>query len=257
MKATGSSMADLGGYLANVTDGAGLPRFGIAVVQQLCFYANSSPCNESDAEFRRIVTVFKDSTFNYAVLAKEFFSSSIVTGAAATSAAAGGEVPVSIARRDHLCAALSNRLGKPDICAQGVAIPSSAQTSTARIAASVAADAFSRGAQSPVTPTEPTMFYRAATEMLCENIATQVVDATSGAVYTSADIPGAINSMVETVMGYPPGNPLHAQAAQILMDHQVAAAAGASGSASSKATLGLRSAFALACESPRALGIGL
>jgi hypothetical protein len=63
--------------------------------------------------------------------------------------------------------------------------------------------------------------------------------------------------MVETVMGYPPSHPLHAQAAQILMDHQVAAAAGASGSASSKATVGLRSAFALACESPRALGIGL
>ena len=257
MKATGSSIADLGGYLAQVTDGAGLPRFGIAVVQQLCFYANSSPCSESDTEFRRIVGVFKDSTFNYAVLAKEFFSSSIVTGAAATSAASPGEVPVSIARRDHLCAALSNRLGKPDICAQAVAIPSSAQTSTARIAASLTADAFSRGAESPVTPTEPTMFYRAATEMLCENIATQVVDATSGAVYTSADIPGAINAMVETVMGYPPSHPLHAQAAQILMDHQVAAAAGASGSASSKATVGLRSAFALACESPRALGIGL
>ena len=68
---------------------------------------------------------------------------------------------------------------------------------------------------------------------------------------------GANNAMVETVMGYPPSHPLHAQAAQILMDHQVAAAAGASGSASSKATVGLRSAFALACESPRALGIGL
>ena len=257
MKATGSSMADLGGYLAQVTDGAGLPRFGIAVVQQLCFYANSSPCAENDPEFRRIVGVFKDSTFNYAVLAKEFFSSPIVTGAAASSTASPAEVQISIARRDHLCAALSNRLGKPDICAQAVAIPSSAQTSTARIAASVAADAFSRGAQSPVTPTEPTMFYRAATEMLCENIATQVVDATSGAVYTSSDIPGAINAMVETIMGYPPSHPLHAQAAQILMDHQAAAAAGASGSSSSKATVGLRSAFALACESPRALGIGL
>jgi hypothetical protein len=63
--------------------------------------------------------------------------------------------------------------------------------------------------------------------------------------------------MVETIMGYPPSNPLHAQAAQILMDHQTAAAAAASGSTASKATTGLRSAFALACESPRALGIGL
>ena len=101
------------------------------------------------------------------------------------------------------------------------------------------------------------MFYRAATEMLCENIAKQVVDGTAGPVYLSSDIPGAINGMVETVMGYPPSHPLHAQAAEILMAHQVAAAQGASGSTSSKATVGLQSAFALACESPRALGIGL
>jgi hypothetical protein len=257
MRATGTSMSDLGGYLAQVSDGNGLPRFGISVVQQLCFYANSSPCSESDPEFRRIVGAFRDSSFNFAVAAKEFFSSPIVTGAAATGSYAVGEVPISIARRDHLCASLSNRLGKPDLCAQALALPSTAQTATARIAASVAADAFSRGAQSPVTPTEPTMFYRAATEMLCENIAVQVVDATSGAVYASTDIPGAINGMVETVMGYPPSHPLHAQAAQILMDHETAAAQAASGSASSKATVGLRSAFALACESPRALGIGL
>jgi hypothetical protein len=259
MRATGSSMADFGGYLTQVSDGAGLPLFGIAIAQQLCFYANSSPCSETDPEFRRIVGAFRDSTFNYAVLTKEFFSSPIVTGAVATGTYAAGEVPVSIARRDHLCAALSNRLGKGDLCAQALALPTSAQTATARIAASVAADAFSRGAQSPVTPTEPTMFYRAATEMLCENIAVQVVDASSSAatVYSSADIPTAINGMVETVMGYPPSHPLHGQAAQILMDHQVAAAAGATGSAASKATVGLRSAFALACESPRALGIGL
>jgi hypothetical protein len=255
--ATGSSIGDLGGYLSMVSDGAGLPRFGIAVTQQLCFYANSSPCSETDPEFRRIVGAFKDSNFNFAVLAKEFFSSPIVTGAAATSATSVGQIPVSITRRDHLCAALSNRLGKPDICAMAVALPSSAQTSTARIAASVAADAFSRGAQSPVTPTEPTMFYRAATEMLCENLATQVVDASANTIWMSSDIPGAINAMVETVMGYPPSHPLHAQAAQILMDHETAAAAAASGSSSSKATVGLRSAFVLACESPRALGIGL
>jgi len=257
VRATGSSMTDLGGFLAMVTDGQGLPRFGIAVTQQLCFYANSSPCSENDPEFRRVVGAFRDGGYNYGALMKEFFSSPLVTGAIATVTFDAGQVPISITRRDHLCAALSNRLGKPDLCAQAVALPSSAQTSTARIAASVAADAFSRGAQSPVTPTEPTLFYRAATEMLCENIATQVVDASTGAVFTSADVPGAINAMVETVMGYPPGHPLHAQAAQILMDHDTAVAQSASGSATTKATVGLRSAFALACESPRALGIGL
>ena len=96
------------------------PRFGIAVAQQLCFYANSSPCSESDAEFRRIVGAFRDSNFNYGALMKEFFASPIVTGAAATGSfpPAG---PDQHARRDHLCTALSNRLGKPDLCAQALA----------------------------------------------------------------------------------------------------------------------------------------
>jgi hypothetical protein len=169
--------ADFGDYLGpGRPTGPGLPRFGISVVQQLCFYANSAPCSETDSEFRRVVDRLQGHQLQLRVLLKEFFSSPLVTGAAATGTYAAGEVPVSIARRDHLCAALSNRLGKADLCSQAVALPSSAQSGTARIAASVAADAFSRGAQSPVTPADPNMFYRAATEMLCENIATQVVD---------------------------------------------------------------------------------
>ena len=47
-----------------------------------------------------------------------------------------------------------------------------------------------------MTPADPTLFYRAATEMLCENIATQVVDATAGTVYTSTDVAAAIAGMV-------------------------------------------------------------
>ena len=129
-------------------------------------------------------------------------------------------MPVSISRRDHLCAALSNRLGKPDLCAQAVPVPSTAQTTTATIAQSVAADAFSRGSQIPVTPSDPTLFYRSASELLCSNIAAQVVDPTSGSgVYSMSDVPGAIANMVETLMGYPPGHPAHAEAMQILQEH--------------------------------------
>ena len=149
-------------------------------MQQLCFFANSGPCSESDPEFRRVVASFRDSNFNYAALMKEFFASPLVTGAVATGTFDVNAVPVSVSRRDHLCAALANRLGKPDICAQAALAPTTAQTATARIASSIAADAFSRGAQSPVTPSDPTLFYSSATEMLCENIAVQVVDATTG-----------------------------------------------------------------------------
>ena len=60
-------------------------------------------------------------------------------------------------------------------------------------------------------------------------------------------------------MGYPPSHPLYAQAVQILMDHYRCAAADGrrADRPRASATIGLRSTFALACESPRALGIGL
>jgi hypothetical protein len=75
-------------------------------------------------------------------------------------------------------------------------------------------------------------------------------------VYASTDVPGAINGMVQTVMGYPPNHPLFAQAVQILTDHNTMAATMGS-NRNNRARDALRSTFALACESPRALGIGL
>jgi hypothetical protein len=262
----GADLTAYGDLLARVTDGGGLSRFGIAIAQDLCFWANSAPCSESDAEFRRVVGAFQNSTpmpYNFAVLIKEFFASPLVTGAIATGTYAAASVPVSISRRDHLCAALSNRLGKPDLCAQAVPVPSAAQTTTATIAQSVAADAFSRGSQIPVTPSDPTLFYRSASELLCSNIAAQVVDPTSGTgVYSMSDVPGAIANMVETLMGYPPGHPAHADAVQILQEHYDMARTTSSSSAGGRpgttsATNALRSTFILACESPTAVGIGL
>jgi hypothetical protein len=253
------------GDVSQVTDGSGLHRFGIAITQDLCFWANSAPCSESDAEFRRVVGAFENSTpmpYNFAVLIKEFFASPLVTGAAATGTyPTANTVPVSISRRDHFCASLSNRLGKPDLCAQAVPLPSSAQTTTATIAQSVASDAFSRGSQIPVTPSDPTLFYRSASELLCSNIAAQVVDPTSGTgVYSMSDVPGAITNMVETLMGYPPGHPAHAEAIQILQAHYDGArmtTSGTGGRTTTSATNALRSTFILACESPTAVGIGL
>src|SRR4029079_7136668 len=221
---SGSDIGAYGALLAKVTDGGGLSRFGIAIAQDLCFWANSAPCSESDPEFRRVVGAFQNSTpmpYNFAVLVKELFASPLITGAVATGTySTPGSVPVSISRRDHFCAALSNRLGKPDLCAQAAPVPSSAQSATATIAQSVAADAFSRGSQIPVTPSDPTLFCRSASELLCSNIAAQVVDPTSGTgVYSMSDVPGAISAMVETLMGYPPEHPAHAEATQILQEH--------------------------------------
>ncbi len=132
-------MTDLGPLLLQATDqdttdaGGPLPLFAVSVAQQLCFWANSNACSQSDPVFRGIVADFVSSNYNFPALVKELFSSALVTGAAATTTypadSSGNEtVPISISRQAHLCAALSNRMGISDVCALQAAVPTSAQT---------------------------------------------------------------------------------------------------------------------------------
>ena len=218
---SGTSMADLGPLLLQATDqdttdaGGPLPLFALSVAQQLCFWGNSNACSPSDPAFRGVVADFVSSNYNFPSLVKELFSSALMTGAAATAtypadSAGNATVPISISRQAHLCAALSNRMGVSDVCALQAAVPTSAQSTTLTIAGSVAADAFSRGSQTPVTPAYPDLFYRAATEELCENVAKLVVDATGGP-YTSSSTSctngdGLLTKFVEQVMGLNPSD---------------------------------------------------
>jgi hypothetical protein len=229
-----------------------LNRFAMAMTQSLCNFANSTACIESDPEFRRVARAFETGNYNFPALIKELMSSPLVTGAKTTVTAEMLGLTVSIARRDQLCTSLSTRLGKPDLCGLVVPVPSATQLATQKIATSVPADAFSRGSELPIMASVPTLFYSAATEMLCENIASQVVDATAGSVFSSASPPTAIADIVQKIMGYPPTDPLYAGAVQILQDNydqHIAARANATNS--------MRSTFALACQSPTSLSFGL
>ncbi len=251
----GGSILDFGGLLSQVTDRAeALPisRFALATTQKLCYFANSAACAESDVEFRRIARAFESSAYNFPLLIKEFFSSSLATSVGAGGALDEARSAVSIARRDQLCAALSNRLVRPDLCSLAVPVPSSEQAATEKIAGSVAADAFSRGSEAPVTPSDPTLFYAAATELLCENVAALVVDGATNGVYASADSPAAIRDMVTRIMGYPPSDAHFAEALAILTENYRENIA-----LKATATNALRSTFALACQSPTALSVGL
>jgi len=109
-----------------------------------------------------------------------------------------------------------------------------------------------------VTPSDPTLFYRAASEMLCENVAAKVVDV-SGAMYQSASYQNAIADMVTRIVGYPSGDAHYAMAVQILTDHYNSALTSTqnTGSTTAKATNALRSTFAAACQSPTSLSFGL
>ncbi|MFZ5890937.1 MAG: hypothetical protein ACOY0T_07795 [Myxococcota bacterium] len=254
---SGGTLHDLGALLLTVHDTSDasqpITRFAMSMTQKLCSFANSAPCLESDTEFRRVALSFEKSNFNFPVLIKELFSSALVTGASTTATFEKNGMTVSISRRDQFCQALSNRLGRPDICSQLVPLPSSAQKNTLNIANNIPADAFGRGSENLVTPSDPTLFFRAASEMLCEDIAVQVVDAPSNTVYSSSDLTNGIADMVQRIMGYPPSDPRYNDAVRILTEHYNAAKSASGGTA----TKAMQSTFAAACQSPTSLSFGL
>jgi hypothetical protein len=271
--AEGATMEDLGTLLAGVEDtnvavaDAALQtvnRFALSMAQHLCYYADSAGCSEDDPEFRRVVRAFQESGFNYKALIRELLSSPLVTGAAPTLTFDRRNVVVSIARKDQLCQELSNRLGLADVCALGVAFPFSsgfgggqgqqtgvaAQRSIFRLAGSMPADGFSRGSEQPVALADPTLFYRAASELICETVALQAVDV-ENAPYTSSNVAGSIESLVQDIIGYTVGDAKYASAIQILTEHydEVAAA--------EDPTAAMQSTFSLACQSPTSVSFGL
>jgi hypothetical protein len=251
---TGANMSALGPLLLQVSDPDMLTRFAIAMTQGLCFYANSSACAETDPEFRRVAQTFQSSNYNFKTLVSELFTSPLVTAASKTVTFDMTGVTVSISRRDQLCGSLSTRLGMTDLCALVTPVPTTAQAATAKIATSLAADTFSRGEEFPIMAADPTLFYRAASEMLCENIATMAVDGTGGiGPYKGASFAAGIDDMATRIMGYTPSDPRHADAVGILTSHYQAVLA----VNKNTATTALRSTFALACESPTSLSFGL
>jgi hypothetical protein len=270
----GTTLDDLGGLLAKVTDTAADPtapalepelatlnRFALATAQKLCYYADSAGCTESDPEFRRVVKAFQDSSYDYKTLLREMLASPLVTGEKSTLTFERRNVVVSIARKDQFCQQLSNRLGMPDVCGLHVAFPysngfsqsnSSYTTAKAmnRLAGAMPADGFSRGSEVPVTLADPNLFYRAASELICEQVSVAAVDA-ENAPFSSSDLTASIDKMVQTLLGYASGDPKYASAVQILTDHYNEALSG------HDATQALQSTFALACQSPTSVSFGL
>lgn len=251
---TGANMSALGPLLLQVAEPDMITRFAIGMTQGLCFYANSSQCAETDPEFRRVAQAFQSSNYNFKTLIGELFTSPLVTAASKTLTFDMTGVTVSISRRDQLCGSLSTRLGMTDLCALVTPVPTTAQAATAKIATSLAADTFSRGEEFPIMASDPTLFYRAASEMLCENIAAQAVDGTGGiGPYKGASFAAGINDMATRIMGYTPTDPRYTDAVGILTSHYQAVLA----VNKNTATTALRSTFALACESPTSLSFGL
>ena len=236
------------------------PKVASAWALKLCYYANSEPCAADDPEFQSIVAKFQSNNFSWKTLVEELLSSPIVTNASESKTAAEQGEVVSIQRLDHLCALLDSRLGLDDVC--GLDLTKPAKSGVPIIAAGLPSDGYGRGAPVPVLPTQPTMFFRAGAENICELVAQTLIDnpkAPAGAkTYSSAsqtDVSAAIADFVSNVMALESSDPRASQAVQILTQHDQAALADTQNPATP--TDALRSTFIVACLSPSVLGIGM
>jgi hypothetical protein len=228
--------------------------------QKLCYYVNSAPCSANDPEFTRIVGKFASSGFQWNALVRDLMASPITTNASKTATAMANGQIVAVSRRDHLCAALNNRLGFVDICGLDTVQGNRGQplAQIAQIVSGMPSDGYGRGSTVPVLPNQPTLFYRAGLENVCSQVAALTIDAKPnpnqpGAKQWSSTQPdAAIAEFVSLVMALTPSDPRAAQAKTILTSHFQAAMA-----AKQTASDSLKSTFVAACLSPSFIGIGM
>ena len=224
------------------------PLVGPAWAQKLCHYLNSGPCREDDPEFQRIVQVFRDSGYSWATLVKTHATSPLTTQSNA----------VVVSRRNHLCAALDARLGFTDSCGLDV-IGKGAVPSVPEIATGLPSDAYGRGAVAPVLPNDPTVFFAAGVQNICESVAAEVIDAPAERRragvrhWSSAEADTALSAFVHDLMGLTPSDPRADEAARLLRSHFKSAVE----QGAATPTDALRSAFMVACQSPSVVSIGL
>ena len=247
-----TSMTDFGAALGSH------PLFAKAWVQKLCYYVNSAPCVDTDPEFTRIVSLFQSSGYAWNTLVAELVSSPLVTNASRTATSdANGEV-VAVSRRDHLCAALDTRLGFSDVCGREAITAKAAKALIPSIAAGLPSDGYGRGSVAPVLPNQPTLFYRAGLENICESVAAQTIDVTAAnqqpnvKQWSSGDPNAAIADFVSIIMALVPSDPRSGPATALLKGHFSQAEAG--GATPSDA---LKSTFVAACLAPSSVSIGL
>jgi hypothetical protein len=245
-----SSAADLGAALAEH------PLFAQAWAEKLCYYANSTACSPDDPELKRVVGVFQSSHYSWSALVKELLASPLTTHASVTKTADDSGEVVAVARRDHLCAALNNRLGFVDVCALDALSRAAAQQTIPEIVSGLPSDGYGRGSIAPVLPNQPTLFYRAGAENICLAVAAQVIDAPKPQPnvkqWSSAQPDAAIAELVSLMMGLTASDPRASQAEALLKAHF--ASSTKTGASASDA---LKSTFVVSCLAPSAIAIGL
>jgi hypothetical protein len=237
------------------------PLVAAAWAQKLCYYVNSAPCDPTDPAFTTIVSAFSNG-FSWNNLVHDLVISPITTNAAESQTVdLNGEV-IAVTRLGHMCAALNNRLGFTDICGLDLTLASNKLTqpeaTIQEIAGGLPSDGYGRGATIPVLPNQPSLFYRAGMENICEAVAELTIDSPPianqpNAIRWSSTQPQvAISAFVSTIMGLTSSDPRAAQATAVLQSHYTQAQ-----QTGVNATSALQSTFVAACLSPTFIGIGM
>jgi hypothetical protein len=230
------------------------PRFPVAWTLKLCHQANASQCYEEDPEVQKVAAAFRDSKFDFRVLVRELYSSPLVTYAEKTMTTEKDGPTIGIARRELMCARLSNRLGVVDACnLRGQStLARTAATSARNLSFGIAGSSYARADEKPVMPHDPNLFFMSATEKLCSLLAGQLVESTMGGRWKVATKDAAFDEFVAVVMGVPPSDARAPLLRAVLARHYDAAVV-----MKEKPADALRSAFVLACSSPSAISSGL
>jgi hypothetical protein len=229
------------------------PRFATAWTLKLCHQANAAPCREDDPEVKRVADAFRDAKFDFRVLVRELYSSPLVTYAEKTLTTDQDGTTIGIARRELLCARLSNRLAVTDACnLRGLStLPRATATSARNLSFGIAGSSYARADENPVMPHDPNLFFMSATEKLCSLIAGQLVETMTGR-WKVASKDAALDEFVGAVMGVPASDQRAPLLRAALVRHYDAAIA-----AKEKPADALRSTFVLACSAPSAISSGL
>ncbi len=233
------------------------PLFAQAWAQKLCYYVDSEACVPADPEFASVVQTFQSSGYSWSALVKAMVTSPITTHTKSTLTATTNGETVAVSRRDHLCASWNARFGFGDFCGLDATQANVAPASALGVVTGLPSDGYGRGSVAPVLPNQPTLFYRAGVENVCESIAALVIDNKSppaGAkTWQSTQPDAAIADFVSLVMGLPASDPRAATAASVLHAH-FDAAKQQSGLSVSDA---LQSTFVLSCMAPSAVSMGM
>jgi hypothetical protein len=231
------------------------PRFPVAWTQKLCQLANASACADDDPELQRVAGLFRDSHYDWKALVRELYSSPLVTFASKTKNAETEGVVISIARREALCARLSNRLQIPDACnltGAGGLQQRGAATTAKNLSFGIPGSSYARADAQPVMPHDPNLFFTSATEKLCSLLAAQLVENGATSRWKVAALEDALDEFVAVVMGVPFNDQRAPRFRDVLARHYTAALA-----ARERPADALKSTFVLACSSPSAVSAGL